>query len=102
MNPDPRPCPLVPGWLLILILAMGVLFCGLAAKAKTADQDAHERADTILFPRFTAAINTWSRQHGYSNDPGHFQKLDAGDLKRWKEAQKAWHEYEQAMKDAGY
>lgn len=60
----------------------------------------HQQADTVLYPRFTAAMNEWSSRHGPLTD-SHFRKLDAGDLKRLNAARAAWREFDDAMKRAG-
>jgi len=64
--------------------------------------DAHRRADGILYPRVMAAMNEFALDHGYPNDPGHFEKVHAQDaehIRAVRESFKAWNE---AMKQAGY
>jgi hypothetical protein len=72
------------------------------ARVNSDAADAHKRADAVLWPQFIATSNDWALNHGQLSDPGHVDKIDAKDKKRFDaacEAFKAWHD---AMVEAGY
>jgi hypothetical protein len=83
--------------LLILIVAAAI-----AAKVPFEAQDAHRRADAVLYPQFVATLNKWALAHGPLDDPGHLDKFDAQDAKRWKAVREDWKKFDEAMKAAGY
>ncbi len=81
-----------------MLLTMGLISI---ARGATRDAMAHDRADHVLIPAFISAMNDFSMNHT-TGDKDHLLKVDAGDVKRWKAARKAWHDLEEAMNDAGY
>lgn len=89
---------LIIAFLLGVIVAMGLIS---VARGATFDAMAHDRADRVLVPAFISAMNDFTMHHE-TGDANHLRKLDAGDLKRWKAARKAWHDLEEAMGDAGF
>ena len=84
---------------------LGLLFLvapgALPAPTWTA-QEAHRRADTVFYPELVARMNDWSISHGDPAASGHYQKFDSADKKRLDAARKAWKDFDQAWKDAGY
>lgn len=70
-------------------------------QGRSADAIAHDHAEHVLWPAFVAKMNAWVFNHPMS-DPHHLQNLDVADLKRYREARKAWHDFEEEMKLAGY
>lgn len=90
--------------LLLLLLLLSAAVLVLAALPHDA-AEAHQYADGVLAPRFHAAFNDWAWQHPRDREGRageHCRKLDAGDLKRWKEVRQTFRELDQAMKRAGY
>ena len=61
---------------------------------------AHEHADRILMPKFVVAFNEWALSH--PGDGEHFERIDAGDVARWREVTEAFRELSRAYKAAGY
>lgn len=67
--------------------------------------DAHAYADGILVPLFIGSTNQWIVRH--PTDPvgkeyAHCKRLDAGDVKRWKQVRLAFKNLDRALKQAGY
>jgi hypothetical protein len=89
---------------LIVAFLLGMLLTmGLWSKMSGASRDAmeHDRADRVLMPAFISAMNDFNMHHQV-RESDHLQKMDAGDMKRWRAARKAWKDLEEAMNDAGF
>lgn len=89
---------------LIIAFVLGmVLTMFLCAKmqAGTRDAMAHDRADRVLMPAFISAMNDFNMHH-QAQESDHLQKMDAGDMKRWKAARDAWRKLDAEMSDAGF
>lgn len=78
------------------------------AEAAGVPQDpiqAHLYADKVLRHQFVSAFNQWALEHP-QDAPGkpdeHAHKLNRGDAERFRAARKAWKEFDDAMKRAGY
>ena len=84
----------------ILALAILTLAIAIAAKIPLDVADIHRRADTILYPEFVAASNAWAIDHPKGDE--HYAKFDKGDAERLKKVRKAFHDWDDAMKQAGY
>jgi cation transport regulator ChaB len=86
--------------LLLLLLLLAVM-----VGSGSAGTEAHAWADTVLAPRFTAAINEWAWRHpqdAEGRQGEHWRKLDAGDVKRWAAVRKAFRELDDEFRKAGY
>lgn len=92
---------IVSGSLCLTALVCMVLIVQAIASTPDARQ-AHNRADAILKHTFVAAWNEWDSGHGHPEDPGHFDKIDAKDEKRFHAACEAFDAWKDAMKQAGY
>jgi hypothetical protein len=89
------------------VLAAALMFSVLltlatAAKLPVDGIDAHRRADGILYPLLTAAMNEFALDHGGPNDPGHFDKLRTQDIEHIRAVRETFKAWDQAMKQAGY
>jgi hypothetical protein len=85
-----------------VVLVILIVAAAIAAKVPFEAQDAHRRADAVLYPQFVATLNKWALAHGPLDDPAHLGKFDAQDAKRWRATCDAWKELSEAMKAAGY
>jgi hypothetical protein len=66
------------------------------------DREAHQRADSILWPLLVAAMNEYGQAHGGPNTPGHLDRVDAKDVERIQKVRLAFREWSKAMEQAGY
>lgn len=88
-------------WLFALIVSALLV----ASELPRDPDEAHKYADGVLLLRFSAALNEFAYKHPRDKKEGtydHVQQLDIPDHKRWSEARRAWREYEECMKKAGY
>jgi hypothetical protein len=77
----------------------------LAAQIPRDPAEAHRYADGVLIPRLTAALNEFVYRHPQDpeNRPwAHCERLDAGDVARWREVIEAAKAADKAYKRAGY
>jgi len=87
---------------LLFLVAAGALYALELGAGRPSDQaDHHRYAETVLYPAFISKMNNWAFEHPIS-DPKHLDKTDAQDLGRLNAARKAWREFDQEMKLAGY
>lgn len=73
----------------------------IASKIPLDARQAHREADDVLWPNFVSVSNDWAIHHGVA-DPGHLDKIDAGDRKRVEATFTAFKAWQDAMKQAGY
>ena len=85
---------------LVLGVAVAIGVTRLQAE-RSLDAAAHDHAEHVFWPAYVAKANDWLFNHPIS-DPHHLQMLDAKDLKRYQEMRKAWHDFDEEMKRAGY
>jgi hypothetical protein len=89
-------------WSVLALLAFAAAISWNVSARSDAASIAHRRADAVLWPAFVSISNDWALNHGQLSDPGHVDKIDAKDKKRFDAtcaAFKAWHD---AMTEAGY
>jgi hypothetical protein len=88
--------------MLRIVLALAFCLTVLAAKLPLSEQEAHWKADAVLWPAFISVSNDWSFHHGQVTDPGHLDKLNVQDKERYNVLCKSFETWHQAMKEAGY
>lgn len=88
---------------LMRLLALALLISAAiwASRIPLDAREAHREADSVLWPNFVSVSNEWAIHHG-ATDPGHLDTVNTKDRQRFEATVKAFNEWRDAMKQAGY
>ena len=89
-------------WFVVAFLAFAGVIAWNVSAGSSAAVDAHRRADAVLWPAFISASNDYALNHGALADPGHVDKIDAKDKKRFDATCVSFKAWRDAMTEAGY